>query len=244
MPRRRRLESPGAVRRSRVCARARRSPRRRIARSPSHMFRRLLRPAAAAVAAGAAGAAALCEPPKIPPAVHAELERLRPGEPSMRRKWEEDEDHWHKLPPRAGRRASQSQTSCRAPARRRRLRRRVRMRKCALRPRDLPRLLPSRPGEGGGATTARWRRRATPIRWWRLGSYCSRASGTTTIRRTSPRATAGSRRRRPSTRTRRRGTSWVACTTSAAIRRWRRTRRRRSRSSRRRRPTPTPAPNS
>ena len=65
------------------------------------MFRRLLRPAAAAVAAGAAGAAALCEPPKIPPAVHAELERLRPGEPSMRRKWEEDEDHWHKLPPRA-----------------------------------------------------------------------------------------------------------------------------------------------
>jgi TPR repeat protein len=33
--------------------------------------------------------------------VHAELEKLRPGEAAMRQKWEEDENKWHLLPPRA-----------------------------------------------------------------------------------------------------------------------------------------------
>ena len=63
-----------------------------------------------ALAAGAFGVAcsafaherAHCQTKRgVSPAVHAELEKLRPGEAAMRRKWEEDEDKWHKLPPRA-----------------------------------------------------------------------------------------------------------------------------------------------
>lgn len=34
-------------------------------------------------------------------AVHSELSKLRPDEVAMRRKWEEDEEGFHKLPPRA-----------------------------------------------------------------------------------------------------------------------------------------------
>lgn len=33
--------------------------------------------------------------------MHAELAKLRPGEAAMREKWEQDEDKWHLLPPRA-----------------------------------------------------------------------------------------------------------------------------------------------
>jgi TPR repeat protein len=33
--------------------------------------------------------------------VHEALSKLRSGEAAMRKKWLEDEDHWHKLPPRA-----------------------------------------------------------------------------------------------------------------------------------------------
>ena len=36
-----------------------------------------------------------------PPPVHAELQKLRPGEAAMRARWEADEEGWHKLPPRA-----------------------------------------------------------------------------------------------------------------------------------------------
>ena len=66
---------------------------------------RLARPAV--FAAGATYLAyrnAECDPApsgKITPLVHAELEKLRPGEAQMRRKWEDDESGWHKLPPRA-----------------------------------------------------------------------------------------------------------------------------------------------
>lgn len=46
-----------------------------------------------------------CEPPtdahRIAAAVHSELLKLRPGEEAMRKKWEDDEAGWHKLPPRA-----------------------------------------------------------------------------------------------------------------------------------------------
>ena len=70
--------------------------------------RLLLRPALAAGAclAGSRWAnAAACDtpnrPPPIDPAVHAELEKLRPREEAMRAKWEQDEEGWHKLPPRA-----------------------------------------------------------------------------------------------------------------------------------------------
>ena len=45
--------------------------------------------------------AAQCEQRGCPPAVHAELQKLRPNERAMRQKWEDDESGWHKLPPRA-----------------------------------------------------------------------------------------------------------------------------------------------
>jgi TPR repeat protein len=57
--------------------------------------------AAAGFAAASFGAAALCETRGCPPPVHKELQKLRPNEAAMRKKWEEDESGWHKLPPRA-----------------------------------------------------------------------------------------------------------------------------------------------
>ena len=38
---------------------------------------------------------------QISPAMHAELQKLRPDEVEMRQKWTDDESGWHKLPPRA-----------------------------------------------------------------------------------------------------------------------------------------------
>jgi len=44
----------------------------------------------------------LCQAKRgVSDAVHAALEKLRPGEAAMLKKWEEDEDRWHLLPPRA-----------------------------------------------------------------------------------------------------------------------------------------------
>lgn len=69
-------------------------------------YRSLLRPATAL--ATATGAAMLvnrqraeCEERGVSPAVHLELEKLRPGQQAMYKKWEEDEEKWHLLPPRA-----------------------------------------------------------------------------------------------------------------------------------------------
>ena len=64
----------------------------------------LARPAAALAAATGASCAAnwvSCEKRGVTGEVHAELNKLRPNEQAMRRRWEEDELGWHKLPPRA-----------------------------------------------------------------------------------------------------------------------------------------------
>ena len=68
---------------------------------------RLVRPAAllggaSLLAAGTAAAQSEPSPSqKIGLGVHAELAKLRPEELAMRKQWEEDEQGWHKLPPRA-----------------------------------------------------------------------------------------------------------------------------------------------
>lgn len=67
------------------------------------LCRRFARPAAAALAANTAfEVSTLCQRRRgVSPAVHEELHKLRAGEEAMRRRWEEDEDKWHQLPPRA-----------------------------------------------------------------------------------------------------------------------------------------------
>jgi TPR repeat protein len=69
-----------------------------------HRFRHL-RPVAAVAAAASTAAMdrrSLCQTRRgVSPGVNAELAKLRPGEAAMREKWEQDEDKWHLLPPRA-----------------------------------------------------------------------------------------------------------------------------------------------
>ena len=58
--------------------------------------------AGAALLAGSSHRPAHCRESRgVTPAVHLELDKLRANEAAMRRKWEEDEDGFHKLPPRA-----------------------------------------------------------------------------------------------------------------------------------------------
>lgn len=58
--------------------------------------------AGAALLAGSSHRPAHCRESRgVTPAAHLELDKLRANEAAMRRKWEEDEDGFHKLPPRA-----------------------------------------------------------------------------------------------------------------------------------------------
>lgn len=66
---------------------------------------RHLRPVAAVVAVTSSASVdrrSFCQTKRgVSAGVHAELAKLRPGEAAMREKWEQDEDKWHLLPPRA-----------------------------------------------------------------------------------------------------------------------------------------------
>ena len=46
-------------------------------------------------------AAARCESRGISPGITLELRKFRSGEAEMRQRWEEEEEGWHRLPPRA-----------------------------------------------------------------------------------------------------------------------------------------------
>ena len=65
------------------------------------VLQRAWRPAAGVLAAAASTKLVECEKRGITPEVHTELQKLRPNEAAMRAKWIEDEEGWHKLPPRA-----------------------------------------------------------------------------------------------------------------------------------------------